>query len=162
LSDLIYSGTTITPVAVANEYIQVEEIRIINDSNQTRSVKFDEPVRILLKLFLKTEVKNISFGFGVTTIDNIPLFTTRSNVFEHIQGNSKFSFEVTIHHNLRAGLYNLTFGAASGNFSYIYMPDIISFEILNFGNSPYNFNDYGIINCKSVWEQKNVIEKKIY
>ena len=135
-----------------NNYFTISKLEIINNVDNLNTLKFDEPIKLVLKIKSKKSFKKVSFGFGVTTFDNIPLFTTRSNDFDLIS-NEEISFSTSIHHNLRAGIYNITFGVSSGNFSYIFLPDILSFEILNYGIKTYNFNDYGLINCTSNWEK---------
>lgn len=152
LSSLLSKNRVSQFLEFNNNYFTISKLEIINNVDNLNTLKFDEPIKLALKIKSKKSFKKVSFGFGVTTFDNIPLFTTRSNDFDLIS-NEEISFNTSIHHNLRAGIYNISFGVSSGNFSYVFLPEILSFEILNYGTKTYNFNDYGLINCTSNWEK---------
>lgn len=136
-----------------NHFLTLHSLKLLNAKNDTFSICFDEPIQLQIKFSPVSILHNVSVAVGVTTIDNIPLFTTRSEIlFKSLSPSaSPVSCNVSIKHNLRAGLYRLIIGIANGNFSYYYLPDAAILEILNYGRKPYNEMDTGIIHCDSEW-----------
>lgn len=135
----------------SNIYVNILSLELVNHTNDNFSIKFDD--QIMLKLVFRTniEISNFSVGFGLTTIDQIPLFTVRSENNNSIIGQT-IEVITSINHNLRAGHYSLALGIANGNFSYYYKDNVAQLEILNYGETNYNSNNHGLINCESSWE----------
>lgn len=135
-----------------NEFIELHSLELTNAQNNSFSVCFDEDIHLKIKFKLLTPLSNIRIGIGVTTIDNYPLFTTRSEAVSIQETNKTIVCDAAIHHNLRAGVYRLMIGISGGNFSYFYLPEVAILEILNFGRISYPENLPGVIYCKSDWK----------
>jgi lipopolysaccharide transport system ATP-binding protein len=143
-----------------NNYLKLKRVKLITDGKHHVYFPFDEPMKFELEFEVKESISNVSFGIGITAMDNVPLFTTRAETLNKIYKGQKLIFRVRVYHNLRAGIYNLTIGVSSGNLSYLYLPDVFRFEITSAGNRPYPFHNYGIINCDSNWEISECLTEK--
>lgn len=143
-----------------NNYLKLKRIKLITDDKNPLQFSFDEPMKFELEFEVKENLSNVSFGIGITGMDNVPLFTTRAETMKKIYEGQKLNFRIQVYHNLRAGIYNLTVGVSSGNLSYLYLPDVLRFEITSAGNRPYPFQNYGMINCESNWELSECLTEK--
>jgi lipopolysaccharide transport system ATP-binding protein len=137
-----------------SEFLSIESMELLNPVENTFSVKFDEPIRVRIVMKALQDMTNLSVGMGFTTLDYIPLFTVRSGTSSTIKANELFEAETVIHHNLRAGMYNVSIGIASGRFNYFHNESIAQLEVLNFGTKFYNEMDTGLIRCESEWNIK--------
>jgi lipopolysaccharide transport system ATP-binding protein len=134
--------------------IEVQSIELINSINDGFLLSWEEPLKLKIKIRILQKISSISFGIGVTTIDNLPLFTVRSvdagdKMLDLEIGELELSTEID--HNLRAGVYKLLLGISSGNYNYYYNPSVCNFEISDIGGKPYLYKNNGLINCTSRW-----------
>ena len=138
--------------------LDVLSIELLNPSGNDFSLNFDKPIDLKIQVHANQDMANVSFGFGVFTAENIPLFTVRSSDditsdFDLFMGKD-YEISSSIKHNLRAGLYNLVIGISSGVYNYYFNESTTQFEILDTGENEYLYKNPGIINCKSVWSIK--------
>ena len=138
----------------ANELV-VLSVELLNSINQGFMISWDEPLRLRIRIKVLQKVSSVSFAFGVTTIENLSLFTVRSM---DTLGETKvlepgeYYINSEIRHNLRAGIYILILGIASGNYNYYYNPSVSTFEVSDIGSQPYLYKNYGVLNCDLKWE----------
>ncbi|MDQ3047281.1 MAG: ABC transporter ATP-binding protein [Bacteroidota bacterium] len=138
-----------------NSFIEFHSIELINAVENCFSIKFDEPIKMTIQFTTKQKLNNVSFGVGLTTLENIPLFTTRSMNYGTLKENTTFSVVVEIPHNIRAGSYVIALGITSGLFNYYHNGSIAQLEVLNYGTANYQDHDNGLINCQSEWTLNN-------
>ncbi|MCL4352879.1 MAG: ABC transporter ATP-binding protein [Patescibacteria group bacterium] len=131
--------------------ISPRSIKLLNNVRDKFASYWNEPIKFMLTGTIKKEMANISFGIGLTTSDDTPMFTTRSLPVK-ILPKGEHSILVEIRHNLSPGLYNVALGANSGDNIYYFHAKIAQLEIRDNPNNPYPLEDTGLIHCSSNWK----------
>jgi hypothetical protein len=136
--------------------IRVESISMANNDASSFSAPWDQPLQLRVRLTANEPVREASVAIGIQTGDGFPIFTVRTAD----QPGAEFSLregqtvEVTgiVHHNLRAGHYNVVVGVHSGNYVYYYNPTAAPLEISEVGQRPYLHRNTGAVNCEASWD----------
>ena len=140
-------------IAANNQNIEIDTFKIINYFESPEMVKFDSPIKINIKGRSLHKFHDISFGIGLTTLDNSPVFTTRLNDSnQNIVLDGEFDITVTIEHNLRSGSYIMLLGIDTQIDILYFNANITMLEVLEVGDNEYKTKNYGLINVKSNWE----------
>ena len=141
-----------------NEYgvgeLSVESIELLNSINDAFAGSWDQPLKIKIKIKIYQKISPVSFGIGIATIDNFSVLTVRSTdaLREPINLEpGEVNIVAEILHNLRAGVYVLLLGIASGNYNYYFNNSLVTFEISDIGTKPYLYKNNGLIYADSRW-----------
>ncbi len=145
-----------SPGALVRDGVDALSIQLLNPVAGSFAARWDEPIRLRVRLRIAREIANASLAVGCNTADLVPVFTVRSS--DGSRGERTFpaadAYEATvsIDHNLRAGHYNLQLGVSSGSRACYYNPFAARLEIVGIGSERYPERNTGLINCRSDWE----------
>ncbi len=144
------------PGALVRDGVEALSIELLNPVADSFAMRWDEPIRLKVRLRIARELANASLAVGCNTADLVPVFTVRSSDGARgertLPETDAYEVAVSIEHNLRAGHYYLQLGVSSGNRACYYNPFAAALEIVGVGKESYPERNTGLINCRSVWE----------
>ena len=139
-----------------HDAVRVESLELLNAVDAAFCVPWDEPIKLGIIARFHQEIENVEFAVGVTTTDDVPLFTVRNTdsaePLPNISRGSKAEVKVHIPHNLRAGQYKIHLGIVSDHEVKYYNPQAACLIISDKGKGIYKSRNVGLINLSADWE----------
>jgi len=141
-----------------NSRIKILSIELKNGIQNKFCVSWAQPIEMIIEIEVKERVKQVSFAVGVSTIENVPVFTVHHNDHGERLWNldkGRYRIRVSIDNLLRAGLYNITLGAHSLTRKNIlcYLPKVAQLEVsdITINGKKYLYQNPGLINIRATW-----------
>lgn len=138
--------------------IKVLSIKLKNGLGNKFCVSWTQPIELILEIEVLERVKQICFIFGITTLENVLIFSARhtdkgDKLWDLDKGRYKIS--IVADNILRAGLYkiNLRAHSVTKKSSIFNMVNVAQLEVsdVSLDGKKYIYQGSGIVNVNSNW-----------